>query len=159
MRGGIQWALSAGGPCLPVDSAAPSICLILRVSGFTLAAGSDTPEYSAMVRSSFCHRLACRLPVLLLAVLATGIVGPGISTAAAQPGSGWTASLTTVAQAYNENVSLDQAVRMVRERTGGRVLRAETRRQNGRSVHRIRVLSDDGRVRTYAVDAETGRIS
>ncbi|MCC5867370.1 MAG: PepSY domain-containing protein [Gammaproteobacteria bacterium] len=82
-----------------------------------------------------------------------------MSTAAAQPGSSWTAPLTTVAQAYSENVSLDQAVRMVRERTGGRVLRAETRRQNGRSVHRIRVLSDDGRVRTYAVDAETGRIS
>lgn len=111
-----------------------------------------------MVRSSSRHRLARRRSGLLLAVLA-GVLGPCISASAAQAGSGWEPTSATLAQAYSENVSLDQAVRMVRERSGGRVLRAETRRQNGRAVHRIRVLSDDGRVRTYAVDAETGRIS
>ena len=58
-----------------------------------------------------------------------------------------------------EEISLDEAVRRVREQSGGRVLRAETRRENGRTVHRIRVLSPDGRVRTWTVDAETGRIS
>ncbi|MFU8895853.1 MAG: PepSY domain-containing protein [Gammaproteobacteria bacterium] len=58
----------------------------------------------------------------------------------------------------SENVSLAEATRMVREHTGGQVLRAETRRDKGRTVHRIRVLTDDGRVRNWHVDAETGRI-
>ena len=111
-----------------------------------------------MVPSSSRQRPACRLSGLLLAgLLAVG--GPGTPAAMAAAGSGWTTPRETLAQVHSENVSLDQAVRMVRERSGGRVLRAETRRQNGRAVHRIRVLSDDGRVRTYVVDAETGRIS
>jgi uncharacterized membrane protein YkoI len=62
-----------------------------------------------------------------------------------------------VAQA-SEQISLAQATHMVRERTGGQVLRAETRRDKGRTVHRIRVLTEDGRVRTWHVDAESGRI-
>jgi uncharacterized membrane protein YkoI len=62
-----------------------------------------------------------------------------------------------VAQA-SASVSLAQATQMVREQTGGQVLRAETKRDKGRAVHRIRVLTDDGRVRTWHVDAETGRI-
>ena len=57
-----------------------------------------------------------------------------------------------------ENVSLAEATRMVQERTGGQVLRAETKRDKGRAVHRIRVLTEDGRVRTVHVDAETGRM-
>jgi uncharacterized membrane protein YkoI len=62
-----------------------------------------------------------------------------------------------VAQASN-GISLAQATRMVRDQTGGQVLRAETKRDRGRTVHRIRVLTEDGRVRTFHVDAETGRI-
>lgn len=62
-----------------------------------------------------------------------------------------------VAQA-SEKVSLAQATRMVQERTGGQVLRAETKRDKGRAVHRIRVLTEDGRVRTVHVDADTGRM-
>jgi uncharacterized membrane protein YkoI len=62
-----------------------------------------------------------------------------------------------VAQA-NNGISLAEATRMVSERTGGQVLRAETKRDKGRAVHRIRVLTEDGRVRTWHVDAETGRI-
>lgn len=57
-----------------------------------------------------------------------------------------------------ERVSLAEATRMVQERTGGQVLRAETKRDKGRAVHRIRVLTEDGRVRTMHVDAETGRM-
>jgi hypothetical protein len=57
-----------------------------------------------------------------------------------------------------EQVSLAEATRMVQERTGGQVLRAETKRDKGRAVHRIRVLTEDGRVRTVHVDAETGRM-
>ena len=78
-----------------------------------------------------------------------GIQAPGAPAAAAGP--------PRLAQA-SEGVSLAEATRMVRERTGGQVLRAETKRDKGRTVHRIRVLTDDGRVRTWHVDAENGRI-
>jgi uncharacterized membrane protein YkoI len=56
-------------------------------------------------------------------------------------------------------MSLDAATAMVRERFGGRVIRAETRRRNdGSVIHEIRLLLDNGRVRTVLVDAESGRI-
>ncbi|MGD9387525.1 MAG: PepSY domain-containing protein [Gammaproteobacteria bacterium] len=62
-----------------------------------------------------------------------------------------------VAQA-DEQVSLAQATRMVQDRYGGQVLRAEAKRDKGRTVYRIRVLTEDGRVRTVHVDAATGRM-
>jgi uncharacterized protein (TIGR02266 family) len=43
-------------------------------------------------------------------------------------------------------------------RVQGRVVRAETVNQGGRRVHEIRILGDDGRVRTVRVDAETGAV-
>lgn len=58
----------------------------------------------------------------------------------------------------SEQVSLAEATRRVQQSTGGQVLRAETKRDKGRVVHRIRVLTEDGRVRTVHVDAETGRM-
>jgi uncharacterized membrane protein YkoI len=67
------------------------------------------------------------------------------------------ADILQLAQASN-GISLAEATRMVRDRTNGQVLRAETKRDKGRTVHRIRVLTDDGRVRTWHVDADTGRI-
>ncbi|MDH3977378.1 MAG: hypothetical protein OEU86_02595 [Gammaproteobacteria bacterium] len=54
-------------------------------------------------------------------------------------------------------MTLDEAVVMVKLRTGGRILRAETRERNGRRIHRIRVLTEDGHVRTFVIDAERGR--
>ena len=55
------------------------------------------------------------------------------------------------------DVSLDQAVSDVKQRTGGRVLSADTVRKNGRDVHRIRVLNDEGKVRQMRVDGQDGR--
>ena len=52
-------------------------------------------------------------------------------------------------------VSLDDAVRRVRKRADGKVIKAQTRG----GVHHIKVLRDDGRVRTYRVDGQTGDIS
>src|SRR6056297_4080493 len=57
-----------------------------------------------------------------------------------------------------ERISLSEAIRLVEQRSGGQVLRAETRRAQDRTVHRIRVITEDGRVRTWEVDAESGRI-
>lgn len=53
--------------------------------------------------------------------------------------------------------SLDSAVARARRRTGGRVLSAETRVQQGREVHVIRILTDDGKIRRIREDARTGR--
>jgi len=50
-------------------------------------------------------------------------------------------------------VTLDEAVAGVRADHGGRVLSAETRNVNGRRVHYIRILTNDGRVRQIRVNA------
>jgi len=57
-----------------------------------------------------------------------------------------------------EAVSLDDAIALVREKSGGKVLRAETNLSGERRVHEIRILTDDGHVRTFVVDARTGRV-
>jgi hypothetical protein len=55
------------------------------------------------------------------------------------------------------DLSLDQAVQQARERTGGRVISAETREKNGRMFHNIRILTNDGRVRRLKYDAGDNR--
>ena len=53
-------------------------------------------------------------------------------------------------------VSLQQATAMAQMRYQGRVVRAETVQMGDRVVHEIRILGDDGRVRTVRIDAQTG---
>ena len=54
--------------------------------------------------------------------------------------------------AQNDGMSLSQAIESVRQRTGGKVLSAETRVQGGREVHHIKVLTKDGKVKTHKVN-------
>lgn len=54
-------------------------------------------------------------------------------------------------------VSLQRAIQMAQQRYQGKVVRAETKAQNGRRVHEIRILGDDGVVRTVRFDADGGR--
>lgn len=54
-------------------------------------------------------------------------------------------------------ISLDQAVARVRRQIDGDVISAKTRYVDDRPVHYIKVY-DRGRVRTFRVDARTGRI-
>jgi len=53
-------------------------------------------------------------------------------------------------------VSMDQAVKMVERRFHARVVKAETERDNGRTVYVLRLLSDSGKVWTVRVDARDG---
>ncbi len=53
------------------------------------------------------------------------------------------------------SVSLDQAVR--RARRSGKVLSADTVEEQGRRVHRVRVLTERGQVRRFRYDAHTGQ--
>jgi uncharacterized membrane protein YkoI len=55
-------------------------------------------------------------------------------------------------------VSMDQAVKMVEQRFGARVVKAETQQDGGRTVYVLRLLSDSGRVWTVRVDAESGSL-
>ena len=48
-------------------------------------------------------------------------------------------------------MSLAQATEMIRRRTGGQVLSAQTRVEGGREVHYIKVLKD-GKVKTHKVN-------
>ncbi len=62
----------------------------------------------------------------------------------------------TLILAARGEISLDEAVRRVQGATGGRVVSASVSKQGGRQGYRIRVVVDDGRVKTFFVDAETG---
>ncbi|MGI9201483.1 MAG: PepSY domain-containing protein [Woeseiaceae bacterium] len=47
--------------------------------------------------------------------------------------------------------SLSEAVEQVRRQTNGRIVSAETKVKNGREVHHIKVLTEDGKVKTHKV--------
>lgn len=49
-------------------------------------------------------------------------------------------------------MSLSDAIELVRRRTGGKVISAETKVQGGREVHHVKVLTKDGKVRTERVN-------
>ncbi len=58
--------------------------------------------------------------------------------------------------AQRGGVSLGQATAMARSRYPGRVVRAEMVMMGDRVIFEIRILGDDGRVRTVRIDAQTG---
>ena len=53
-------------------------------------------------------------------------------------------------------ITLDNAVTRAKEQYKGRVISAETNKRNGKQTHKIRILTDDGRVRRLNVDQQTG---
>jgi uncharacterized membrane protein YkoI len=54
--------------------------------------------------------------------------------------------------AQSDGMSLSQAIESVRRSTGGKVVSAETKIQGGREVHHIKVLTEDGKVKTHKVN-------
>ena len=103
-----------------------------------------------------------RAPKIALLVLLAALLSPA---GWAAPGSiektatgGWHAPVAIEgAVMARDRVSLDQAVAMVRRQTSGRIIKASTRRSNGRAVHHVRVLTRDGKVFTVRIDAASGR--
>jgi len=57
--------------------------------------------------------------------------------------------------AQSNGKTLAQAIEQVRRQTGGKILSAETRVQGGREIHHIKVLTNDGKVRTVKVPGRT----
>ncbi len=55
-------------------------------------------------------------------------------------------------------VSLDEATKQIIEGTYNKVLGAQTEIIDGKEVHIIKVLTPDGRIQYYKIDAETGQL-
>ena len=100
-----------------------------------------------------------------LRVVSRALVSTLLLVCAAAAGSGaalLTASAATVPAAASplvmprDTVSMDQAVRMVEERYHARVVKAQTERDEGRTLYVLRLLNDAGRVWTVRVDAASG---
>ncbi len=56
--------------------------------------------------------------------------------------------------AQSGGMSLSEAIQSVKNRTGGKVISAETRVEGGREVHHIKVLKD-GKVKTYKINGRS----
>jgi uncharacterized membrane protein YkoI len=103
---------------------------------------------------------------LLLTGLVAVAVGPGAADAAARATSSSAAgaarppaSARLAPMAGDERVSLDEAIRMVRERYGDvTILKARTKGRSGTRTHTIKFLTKSGRVRTVRVDADSGEM-
>jgi uncharacterized membrane protein YkoI len=61
-------------------------------------------------------------------------------------------------QVANAEITMDQAVKMVEQRYRARVVKAESQRDNGRTVYVLRLLDDSGKVWTVHVDAASGTV-
>lgn len=82
---------------------------------------------------------------LILTILAFSLL-------AAAPVTAEAFDLNDVLQlADNDGMTLSEAVESVRRSTDGRIVSAETRTKNGNEVHHIKVLTKDGKVKTYTV--------
>ena len=89
-----------------------------------------------------------KAPLVGLLVLLLPVCGYGAPTN--QSGQSRNVSLLSA----NRYVSLNQAVSMVQRRTGGRILSASTRQDNGITYYLIKVLTPKGVVRVYRVDTQ-----
>ncbi|WP_405233198.1 PepSY domain-containing protein [Lentisalinibacter salinarum] len=93
-----------------------------------------------------------RLAPPLLFALVLGVAASAAPAHAVGPGSVLPPQSVGMA-AVRDEVSLSEAVARVKREYGGRILEAETREQNGRRVHVIKVLTREGRVRTVRIPA------
>lgn len=103
------------------------------------------------------RRLTIMIAVLLISLSGAAAPAHGGNNLA---GGHWGIEQGAIRVAQSKSCSLDQAVAKVRRQFGGKIkiIRAETRGSNDRSVHHIKVLSDNGRVFTVRVDGVTCRI-
>jgi uncharacterized membrane protein YkoI len=90
--------------------------------------------------------------VLLLAAGVAGAATFGFSHAPEHP---W--MIAQRDHARNGGLSLDEAINRARRRHDGKVLSADTVGDNGNKEHRIRILTPDGRVKRFRMDAGNGK--
>ena len=91
--------------------------------------------------------------IIALTVLALLLVAA--QAAAARPGVAerlW-AQRAAPSASVAPALTVEQAADIARARSGGRVLSADTVVRGGRTVHRVKVLTPEGRVRVLSIDA------
>lgn len=76
---------------------------------------------------------------------------PSITAADYRSGGQLAPEPADLAPAQRGCTTLSEAVEQVRRRTNGRIVGAETRMNGNRETHVIRVLTDDGKVKTHRV--------
>ncbi len=96
---------------------------------------------------------ALRLLLCALFLGGTALAQPGLQPENLFPGDG-----AEFVQVQDGGVSLQQAIEIASERVRGRVVRADTVNRDGRSIHEILIIRDDGLVRTVLVDPVTGAV-
>jgi peptidase YpeB-like protein len=62
-----------------------------------------------------------------------------------------------IEEVRHDGISLDEAVRRAEQQFHARVVRTDVQDEDGRKVYVLKLLSEDGRVITVRVDAQSGR--
>lgn len=84
----------------------------------------------------------------IVATLAlAALAGPLAEPAAARP----TSAVPVLEFAQRDCLSLGEAIERVRRQYNGRIVDAETKRQGNREVHHIRVMTEDGVMKTVRI--------
>lgn len=94
------------------------------------------------------------VPVLLMASFAP--FGHAHSVPGPQPAGAAAAGPALVA-AIHDGISLDEAVSRAERQYHARVVRTDVQDEDGRKVYVLKLLSEDGRVFTVRIDAQSGR--
>ena len=100
-------------------------------------------------------RLATQVLILLFSglLLADGSLAGSGKPQWGTPSTG----LPMRAVPQRDSVPLTTAISAAQHRFPGRVIKAETKANgSGRRQHVVRIISDQGRVRTFHIDAQTG---
>jgi hypothetical protein len=71
--------------------------------------------------------------------------------------AGANAARPAVAAAAYDGISLDEAVNRAERQYHARVVRTDVQDEDGRKVYVLKLLSEDGRVFTVRIDAQSGR--
>ena len=93
------------------------------------------------------HSFRPLLPLIAALLLASPLHAAGPKAADQLP-----YRLTGIVVAQRNCLTLGEAVEQVRRQYNGRIVSAETRRSGNREVHNIKVLTEDGKVKTVRIN-------
>lgn len=105
------------------------------------------------------NRYAGALAPLALTLWIAG--GPPLALAETEPVFAGTSADATARGAWRlaqGGLSLDEIVARIEQRYKARVVRIETRQENGRTVYELRLLNANGKVWSIRVDADSGAV-
>ncbi|WGL17814.1 PepSY domain-containing protein [Microbulbifer bruguierae] len=96
---------------------------------------------------------------LFAALLAGPLLAAGPDTNGYRPGHSLNVQPLATMRVQNKGISRDQAAALVKRRFGGKILAIKEVQRDGRSVFRVKGLSEKSQVYVVFVDKQTGQIS